>query len=46
MQNVLAGCCVLDILPQISDGRQSTHVGKKNCKNKTKRVSFHVTGEQ
>lgn len=44
MQYVLAGCCVLDIFPQISDGRQSTHVGKKNCKNETKRVGIHAKG--
>lgn len=44
MQYVLTGRCVLDIFPQISDGRQSTHVGKKNCKNKTKRVGIRVKG--
>lgn len=42
MQYLLTGCCVLDIFPQISDGRQGTHICKKNCKKKKKRVSIHI----
>lgn len=42
MQHVLTGCCVPDIFPQISDGRQSTHIGKKNWEKKITGVSIHV----
>lgn len=45
MQYLLTGCCVLDIFPQISDGRQSTHICKKNCKKKMRGVSVHVKGK-
>lgn len=45
MQYLLTGCSVLDILPQISDGRQSTDICKKNCKNKMRGVSIHVKGK-
>lgn len=42
MQYLLPGSCVLDIFPQISDGRQSTHICKKNCKKKMREVSIQV----
>lgn len=42
MQYLLPCCSVLDKFPQISDGRQSTHICKKNCKNKMREVSVQV----
>lgn len=45
MQYVLTGCFVLDIFPQISDGRQSTHICKKNYKKKMRGVSISIKGK-